>query len=154
MTDDAMEASENAAKEGYKTYQKTIQSGSPSKVYAGFGEDQMTGIIQGVNRTKGRVTSLMSNVATQMQSSYKNLKSTFQSYGAYTMTGFINGLNSQRSSVIATANSIAKAASDTVQSALKIGSPSKLMYQYGAWTGEGLENGLESREKSIEGSSP
>lgn len=149
MTDDAMEASENAAKEGYKTYQKTIQSGSPSKIYAGFGEDQMTGIIQGVNRTKGRVTSLMSNVATQMQSSYKNLKSTFQSYGAYTMTGFINGLNSQRSSVIATANSIAKAASDTVQSALKIGSPSKLMYQYGAWTGEGLENGLESREKSI-----
>ena len=150
ISDEAIDAVTQVATDGYKNYQSEIKSGSPSKVYAGYGEDQMTGLIQGINKRKGQVLTLMRNVATQLQTPYKTLKAMFTSYGMYTMSGFINGMNNMRSSVIAVANSIARAVSTTVQSALKIGSPSKLMYKYGAWTGEGFENGLESRIAPME----
>ena len=150
ISDDAVDAVTQVATDGYKGYQSEIKSGSPSKVYAGYGEDQMTGLIQGINKRKGQVKTLMENVAKQIQTPFKSLNSVFQSYGAFAMSGFINGLNSRRSSVMSVAQSIANAASDTVAKALVIGSPSKLMYKYGAWTGEGFENGLESRISPME----
>ena len=149
MTDEAVTAVTDAAKEQYKAYQSEIQSGSPSQVYSGYGEDQMTGIMQGVNRLKGQVTSLMQSVATQIQTPFKSLRSVFTGYGSDSMQGFINGLESRRSSVISTASSIANAASSAISSALQIGSPSRLLDKYGAWGIEGFENGMESREKSV-----
>lgn len=150
MSDDAVDAVTDVAKEGYKGYKAEIQSGSPSKVYAGYGEDQMTGLILGVNNKRSSVLSIMQNVAQAIQEPFKPLTGVFTSYGMYTMSGFMNGLESMRSSVVSAAQSIANAVSTTVQNALKIGSPSKLMYQYGAWTGEGFENGLESRISPLE----
>lgn len=149
MTDDAVDASVKAAEEGYKGYQDSIQSGSPSKVYAGYGEDQMTGLIQGINNKRGQVLSLLQAVAAQIQAPFKNLQSAFQNYGSYAMQGFINGMNSRRSSVMSTANSIANTAASTISNALQIGSPSKLLRKYGAWGIEGLEIGMESREKGV-----
>ena len=149
MTDEAVTAVTDAAKEQYKAYQSEIQSGSPSQVYSGYGEDQMTGIMQGINRLKGQVMSLMQSVATQIQTPFKSLRSVFTGYGSDSMQGFINGLESRRSSVISTASSIANAASSAISSALQIGSPSRLLDKYGAWGIEGFENGMESREKSV-----
>ena len=149
MTEDAVDAAKKAATEGYKGYQSEIQSGSPSKVYAGYGEDQMTGLIQGIDKLKGQVTSLMISIASQIQAPFIKLKAVFRNYGIYAMQGFIDGMNSRSSTVMATASSIASAAANTISNALQIGSPSKLLYKYGAWAGEGLENGMESREKGI-----
>lgn len=149
MSDDAVTAVTNVAKEGYKGYQREIRSGSPSRVYAGYGEDQMTGLIQGINKRKGQVLTAMKTVATQIRTPFSTLSTTFRNYGIFTMSGFINGLNSRRSAVMATAQSIANAVSTTIAKALVIGSPSKLLYKYGAWSGEGLENGLESRIASL-----
>ena len=150
MSDDAVDAVTEVAKEGYKGYKAEIQSGSPSKVYAGYGEDQMTGLILGVNNKRSLVFQTLQSVAQQIQEPFRPLNSIFTSYGMYTMSGFINGLESMRSSVVATAQSIANAVSSIIHNALKIGSPSKFMYQYGAWTGEGFENGLESRISPLE----
>ena len=150
MTDDAVTAVTDAATEQYKGYKSEIQSGSPSKVYAGYGEDQMTGIMLGIKNKKAQLLDLMRSVATQIQSPFRNLSGTFRNYGAYAMQGFINGLNGMRSSVISTARSIANAASNTIADALVIGSPSKLLEKFGAWTGEGFDNGLAKMIRPIE----
>ena len=130
MTEDAVDAAKKAATEGYKGYQSEIQSGSPSKVYAGYGEDQMTGLIQGIDKLKGQVTSLMISIASQIQAPFIKLKAVFRNYGIYAMQGFIDGMNSRSSTVMATASSIASAAANTISNALQIGSPSKLLYKY------------------------
>lgn len=149
MTDEAVTAVTDVAKEQYRSIQAENQSHSPSKKYEAEGTNNMLGLIRGINNEKGTVINLMQLIATQMQSSFRNLKSIFTGYGSDSMQGFINGMNSRRSSVIATANSIANAASNTISNALKIGSPSKLLQKYGAWGIEGLEIGMESREKGI-----
>ena len=149
MTDEAVTAVTDVAKEQYRSIQAENQSHSPSKKYEAEGTNNMLGLIRGINNEKGTVINLMQLIATQMQSSFRNLKSIFTGYGSDSMQGFINGMNSRRSSVIATANSIANAASNTISNALKIGSPSKLLEKYGAWGIEGLEIGMESREKGI-----
>lgn len=149
MTDDAVTAVTDAAKEQYKGYQAEIQSGSPSKVYAGFGEDQMTGLMQGVDNLSGQAVNQMQDVADRIQDPYTGLYDTYLGYGSNSMQGFIDGMESRRGDVITTAGSIASDASSTISNALQIGSPSRLLRKYGAWGIEGLEIGMESREKGV-----
>lgn len=64
--------------------------------------------------------------------------------GANAMQGLINGMESMRGSVIATAQSIADAVSSTIQSALDIHSPSRVMKGFGINIGEGLVSGMDN----------
>lgn len=66
------------------------------------------------------------------------------SSGVYMMSGLINGMNSMRGSVMATASSIASAAASSINSALKIHSPSRVTTDSGEFTGEGLAVGMKN----------
>ena len=65
------------------------------------------------------------------------------------MQGLINGINSMRGAVMAAAQSVASAAANAVNSALKIHSPSRLMMESGQYTGEGLALGMESQKANV-----
>lgn len=65
------------------------------------------------------------------------------------MQGLINGINSMRGAVMAAAQSVASAAANAVNSALKIHSPSRLMIESGQYTGEGLAIGMESQKANV-----
>lgn len=58
------------------------------------------------------------------------------------MQGLINGINAMRGAVMAAAQSIASAAAASVNSALKIHSPSRVMVESGEYTGQGLAKGM------------
>lgn len=66
------------------------------------------------------------------------------SAGVNMMAGLVSGINSMSGAVMAAASSIASAAAATVNSALKVHSPSKLMIQTGQFTGQGLAIGLRN----------
>lgn len=69
--------------------------------------------------------------------------------GRNMMQGLINGMNSMRGSIMATASSIANAAAQAVNSALKIHSPSDVTTDSGEYTGEGLALGMKNRTADI-----
>jgi hypothetical protein len=52
-------------------------------------------------------------------------------------------------SVISKAKGLANSVKDTIAGALKIGSPSRLMFQMGRWTSEGLALGIEDRFRLV-----
>ena len=149
MTDDAVTAVTNVAKEQYRSIQSENQSHSPSKKYEAEGTNMILGLMKGVSNYRGPALNLMRSLAITLQAPYKALKSVFAGYGSDAMQGFINGMEGRRGDVIATAGSIANDASSTISSALQIGSPSRLLEKYGAWGIKGLENGMESREKNV-----
>lgn len=75
-------------------------------------------------------------------STFSGLSSRLYSMGLFAMAGLRNGLVAGSGSVYATAAGIANRVATTISSALKIGSPSKVLEKIGAWGSEGLGNGL------------
>lgn len=65
------------------------------------------------------------------------------------MAGLVSGMNSMRGSVMATASSIARAASASINSSLKIHSPSKITTESGMFTGKGLVVGMKNTLSAI-----
>ena len=125
---------------------------SPSKLFEQDGKYAVQGLANGVKGSTSTATNSVSALARQAYNTLTNygLRSKFRSLGSYAVQGFVNGMNSQRANVIAVANSIASAASSTISNALKIGSPSKLLFKYGAWTSEGFANGILDQQSLVE----
>ena len=70
--------------------------------------------------------------------------------GIYMMGGLIRGMDSMRSKVEQAAREVAKSAADSVNTTLKIHSPSRLMMESGEYTGEGLALGMQSKLSSVQ----
>ncbi|WP_373752364.1 tape measure protein [Jeotgalibaca porci] len=85
-----------------------------------------------------------------MTQPFATLNSRFYSIGLNSMLGLQSGLNSGRGSVMATARGIANDITATMQSALRINSPSKEMdEEVGRWVPEGVAQGIRNNAKSV-----
>lgn len=84
--------------------------------------------------------------ATTFSSEFKNRIDQTDLYqsGVNIMRGLDKGLNSMRSTVVATAQGIASDIKGTVNTALDIHSPSRVMEESGEYTGLGLVKGMEN----------
>ncbi len=86
----------------------------------------------------------MRKLSKDLVSPFNSLQSKFNSIGRNAMSGLNAGLNSGRGRVMSTARSIANSVASTMQNALKIHSPSKVMkYDVGRWIPEGLAEGIK-----------
>lgn len=106
-----------------------------------------------LNRLKSGTTSqvnLMKKFAIDLLNPYKNTPSQFRSIGTNAMAGLNQGLNSGGGRAIATARRIANSIKSTMQSALKIHSPSRVMRDdVGRWIPEGIAKGIENNASSV-----
>ncbi|QPB56704.1 phage tail tape measure protein [Lacticaseibacillus paracasei] len=108
------------------------------------GSDLMSSAKSGMESKKGEANSAGSSVANSAVSGIGSKKGAAQSEGSYFGAGFNNGLASQRGNINATAASLADSASATIQSHLKIHSPSRVTYSFGSYFGQGFANGISS----------
>lgn len=69
--------------------------------------------------------------------------------GLNMMNGLINGMNAMRGAVMATAASIASAASQSINQALKIHSPSRVTMEAGQYTAQGFIAGLQNMQSRV-----
>lgn len=93
--------------------------------------------------------TLMRQHSTELTKPFNNLNSRFNSIGANAMYGLNAGLNSKRGMVMATARSIANNVASTMQRALRIHSPSKVMeMDVGRYIPEGLAKGIRNNAKA------
>lgn len=90
-------------------------------------------------------------IARSMASSINSIFSSMnlQGAGINAMSGLISGMNAMRGAVMATAASIANAAADAVNNALKIHSPSRVLADSGKYSGEGLIVGMENMRGAV-----
>lgn len=99
----------------------------------------MNNVLTVTRSTMNQAVTVMQNTASQARNAGYNMG-----------LGFRNGLASTQGSVISTARNIANAASNTIKSALRIQSPSKVTEALGEFTGEGLVQGMRSKVTDVE----
>lgn len=123
-----------------------ITSGTP--LIATATTDQMT-------QMETTVQSGFSGMVTDAGTFSSDLKSEIDrtdlySSGVNIMTGLNNGMNSMRSTIMSTARSIASEVAQTVNTALDIHSPSRVMKESGRFVDLGLAKGMEDNSVTVQ----
>lgn len=122
---------------GIKTFFSTIISNIISTVTTKFGE------------MKNSVSSKMNEVKSTISDIWNNVMSFFSGINLYDIgvniiQGLIDGITSMVDTLMEKARSIANSIKKTIQSALDIHSPSRVMFKLGEYTGEGFALGIQS----------
>ena len=125
---------EDAVKRGMDTVAKTASQKMKEFVQA---------ISDGGTQTKTKLGEIKTNIETVFTTI--NLRDT----GKNIIQGLIDGIDSKRSAAIAAARDIADAIRDTIDSAMGIASPSKVMMEKGRYITEGLAIGMENRLRDV-----
>ena len=106
---------------------------------------------QTVSTASQQVVSTIQSMSQSVVSTVQQMGSSIQSAlssvnlsqsGTNMMQGLVNGINSMRSQVEAAAKDVAQAAANSVNSALQIHSPSRLMDKSGQYVDEGFAGGM------------
>ncbi|MDO4680902.1 MAG: tape measure protein [Aerococcus sp.] len=88
--------------------------------------------------------------AAQIVSAFSQLSSQLSSAGRFAMAGFANGIRAGAGAAIAAARSVAQSVASIVSSALRIGSPSRVMMEIGGFVSEGLAIGINKQQPLVE----
>jgi hypothetical protein len=88
-------------------------------------------------------------MANSVVSGFSNVYNSLYSAGSFIMQGLLGGISSMASSIYKKAAEIASNVASKISSVLKIGSPSKVMFEIGDFTMQGFELGMESNFDSI-----
>lgn len=130
-TNSAMESVNQATQSGMQRNIEVVRQGGSQMVMAML--------------TSGNsMTTTSQNISNRIIEVFNQLQSRMFNAGFNAGSGFNQGLASQRSNIINTATNIANAVSNTINDALRIASPSKLLYQSGSWAIEGMVLGMGS----------
>ncbi len=111
----------------------------------------MQAMNQTVSTTSQQVVSTIQSMSQSVVSTVQQMGSSIQSTlngihlaqaGTNMMQGLINGINARRPQVESAARDVAQAAANSVNNALQIHSPSRLMDKSGQFVGEGFAGGM------------
>ena len=132
------------ARRGQEAYKAENAQNSPSRVYKGFGEGVIQGLIQGIESLQAQSTNSMKQVAQNMKRTYKNANREYTNIGRDVMSGLNQGLQNGESGVMNTARRIADNVARTMRNALQINSPSRVMReQIGRQIPAGVAAGID-----------
>ena len=167
----AGQASSDLAKTVDDSAKSALGIHSPSTVFRSHGENIDRGLADGINNSKGGVTSAITSVIDALNNTFKqgmNATNSIASAGVnqivstlgsgsggawsagyWTGMGFAGGLSASAWSIYAVASAIASNVANTMRSALSIHSPSRVTRAIGQFTGEGLALGLEDMQGEV-----
>ncbi|WP_420285528.1 phage tail tape measure protein [Enterococcus cecorum] len=97
--------------------------------------------------------SIVAAGSASIVSAFSGLAGQLRAAGSYAMAGLTAGLASGAGGAIAQARSIANQIASTIQGALKIHSPSRVMMEIGDFVGQGLAKGIEGTKRMVQLSS-
>lgn len=97
--------------------------------------------------------SIVTAGSASIVSAFSGLAGQLRAAGSYAMAGLTAGLASGAGGAIAQARSIANQIASTIQGALKIHSPSRVMMEIGDFVGQGLAKGIEGTKRMVQLSS-
>ena len=126
--------------DGVKTMRKSVSDGMNQ--IASITKTKMSAFVSTISSGCSNAVSIVKSCVSNIRSAFSNIN--LYSVGTQMMNGLIRGMNGRRSSVISTAREIAQAASNAINSSLRIASPSKVTIESGEYVGQGLAVGMEN----------
>ena len=141
----ASESSKNMANDIKESFTSEMDIHSPSRVFNEYGGFITTGLAEGLDKGTNQPVSSVTNLANQIKKPFDSLQSDFTYIGEMAMSGLNAGIWSGAGAVMETANSIAARIKSTIQSALDIHSPSRVMRdEIGRFIPQGIAVGIEA----------
>lgn len=141
----AGESSKNMANDIKESFTSEMDIHSPSRVFNEYGGFITTGLAEGIDKGTNQPVSSVTNLANQIKKPFDGLQSDFTYIGEMAISGLNAGLWSGAGAVMETANSIAARIKSTIQSALDIHSPSRVMRdEIGRFIPQGIAVGIEA----------
>lgn len=138
-------AANNLAKTSLNGTMNGLDEHSPSKKFAEIGKFSVLGYNQGVEQNTNLSDLTMQKYAGNLIKAFRvSTIDKFKPIGIQTMQGFLDGLSSMETTLYSRVDEIAANVATTMQKALDIHSPSRVMFELGAYTTEGFKDGMES----------
>ena len=101
------------------------------------------------SNARSRMLNTVSSMGRSLVSTMNSIQGSMYNAGYNAGVGFNNGLVSMQGRIMQNARNIAWNVSNTIRSALRIHSPSRVMMGLGSFAGEGLAIGLEKSNKFV-----
>lgn len=137
----SMTQSNQAVVTGITVMRTTTQTGMTTIV--AVTRNGMTMFMVAVRTGGAQAVASCRSTSSQMVGAFSGLSGSMYSAGSYAMAGLRNGIAAGGAAAIAQARSIANQVAATVNSALKIHSPSRVLDQSGQFAGQGLAGGIQ-----------
>lgn len=137
----SMTQSNQAVVTGITVMRTTTQTGMTTIV--AVTRNGMTMFVVAVRTGGGQAVAACRSTSSQMVGAFSGLSGSMYSAGSFAMAGLRNGIAAGGAAAIAQARSIANQVAATVNSALKIHSPSRVLDQSGQYAGQGLAGGIQ-----------
>lgn len=137
----SMMQSNQAVVTGITVMRTTTQTGMITIV--AVTRNGMTMFVVAVRTGGAQAVASCRSTSSQMVGAFSGLSGSMYSAGSYAMAGLRNGIAAGGAAAIAQARSIANQVAATVNSALKIHSPSRVLDQSGQFAGQGLAGGIQ-----------
>lgn len=137
----SMTQSNQAVVTGITVMRTTTQTGMTTIV--AVTRNGMTMFVVAVRTGGSQAVAACRSTSSQMVGAFSGLSGSMYSAGSFAMAGLRNGIAAGGAAAIAQARSIANQVAATVNSALKIHSPSRVLDQSGQYAGQGLAGGIQ-----------
>lgn len=137
----SMAQSNQAVVTGITVMRTTTQTGMTTIV--AVTRNGMTMFVVAVRTGGSQAVAACRSTSSQMVGAFSGLSGSMYSAGSFAMAGLRNGIAAGGAAAIAQARSIANQVAATVNSALKIHSPSRVLDQSGQYAGQGLAGGIQ-----------
>ena len=137
---------------GMNAWKDEEESHSPSKRTERYGKYAVDGFNLGITENTDSTLNVIGNYVGKAMDGFTGLVTSFTQIGINAIDGLINGMSGKASALYDKANEMAENVAKTVQTALDIHSPSRVMFELGGYTMEGFKEGMENLYNPIEAS--
>lgn len=167
-TQEAEKAARSMADKTAQATREAFQIRSPSRVYKEIGGYVTAGLADGITENTSDAISAIKRMfavlakestsglnglsrvfKTQLSSIKQTLNTQFNAIGKHAMSGLKTGLDAGKNKVLSTAKGIANGVAQTMRSALRVKSPSRVTREIGEWVGIGLADGISDTVRQV-----
>ena len=146
----AIEAANNMISSVLDEMATEQDSHSPSKKTKELGKDAVDGYNLGITDNMDSTLEVVDNFIAKVIERFSAIESSIVQIGVNTIKGLIDGMSDMEDDLYKKADDIADNVAKTIQTALDIHSPSRVMFELGGYTMEGFKDGMENMYDPIE----
>ena len=146
----AYDATYQMAKEAISGFADGQDSHSPSREFEKLGRYSVDGYNLGITENMQSTVVTTERYAEKVVNTFSVKIPLFRQIGANIIQGLLDGMSSLETELYKKAEDIADSIAKTVQTALDIHSPSRVMFELGGYTMEGFKDGMENLYNPIE----
>lgn len=123
---------------------------SPSRVFHEIGENVTKGLDNGIQSGKDQPKQSISSVVDQVIETTNRIADSMENSGRNAMIGLANGINANANSALNAARNVANQITETIQNALDIHSPSRVMRdKVGRFIPQGIAVGIDKDASEV-----